>query len=341
MSSLFVESHQLPITLTDSIPKPIPDSFDTDCIIISTDYQERSTTPGIYNYNTRTNKLEIIYKYDEHGTFQGENHGQFVDPSNNSLILYGGTYQIFQTFDFNTKNIKPNQTTNIISKCHFRPQHAYIPAPMNQIHIMDYDCNHFIFDITNKETTKAKTNSELKLHDIWSPKLVFIKSQLFIFGGDDNNKIFSYNDNNNNIWNVNKLQMPYQEHSNYYDMLDGFQNILIILYFHKQEIYILDLIKMNWVKSKCTIPNEFMNNNINNMVFAMKINDNIHIMDFEFSIHFKVNVFNIIPCEIIVSHRKHFKPLIMQYVREKENDFSLQPIPLVLKLVILNYFQLF
>ncbi len=98
----------------------------------------------------------MIYKYDN--TFKPEGHGQFIDASNNTLILYGGQHHdyTFQIFDLDTKQIKPIQHTNIIIECSYCPQSAFIQSPINQIHVMDYHCNHFIFDITNKQTTKVK-----------------------------------------------------------------------------------------------------------------------------------------------------------------------------------------
>ncbi len=71
------------------------------------------------------------------------------------------------------------------------------------------------------------------------------------------------------------------------------------------------------------------------------MNNNVHLMDFYNKIHFKVDIFKIIPNEIIICHRKHFKPLIMGYIRQNENDLPLQSIPFPLQMLILTYFPLF
>ncbi len=50
---------------------------------------------------------------------------------------------------------------NIISKCDGYPQNTFIPSPINQIHTLNWNCNHYYqFNIRNKEAIKLETNSE-------------------------------------------------------------------------------------------------------------------------------------------------------------------------------------
>eukprot|EP01084_Bolivina_argentea_P141712 249000_1 len=86
------------------MPKPLPHPTNSECIIVSTHYGETETTPAIYTYNPQTNESQIIYKYD--GTFKPSSHDQFIDTSNNTLILYGGLWNTFKVFDLNTNQIK-------------------------------------------------------------------------------------------------------------------------------------------------------------------------------------------------------------------------------------------
>eukprot|EP01084_Bolivina_argentea_P198252 339538_1 len=75
------------------IPKPSQHPTNNKCIIISTHSREDKTTAGIYKYNIETNESQIIYKYndiDSYCTFETDGHGQFINTSNNTLILYGG-----------------------------------------------------------------------------------------------------------------------------------------------------------------------------------------------------------------------------------------------------------
>eukprot|EP01084_Bolivina_argentea_P251229 421293_1 len=93
-----------PLSFSYSVPKPSYDPINRNCIIISTHYKEDQTTPGIYTYNPQTNESQIIYKYDD--KFESYRHGQFINTSNNTLILYGGFTGIFKIFDLNTNRMK-------------------------------------------------------------------------------------------------------------------------------------------------------------------------------------------------------------------------------------------
>ncbi len=104
MSTPFIKLDKLPITCGGYISKPSQDPTNKNCIIISADYEEDETTPGIYKYNFVTNESQIIYKYNN--TFKPDRHGQFIDLSNNTLILYGGVGDEFQIFDLNTNQMK-------------------------------------------------------------------------------------------------------------------------------------------------------------------------------------------------------------------------------------------
>eukprot|EP01084_Bolivina_argentea_P263686 446389_1 len=121
MSSHFEKSHTLPV------------DFDN------------KTTPGIYKYNIETNESQMIYKYNN--TFNPAYHGQFIDPSNNTVILFGGNYNTFQVFDLNINQMIQKHHPNILSTLGGFPQIAFIPSPINNIHILNtqYKFNHYKF----------------------------------------------------------------------------------------------------------------------------------------------------------------------------------------------------
>eukprot|EP01084_Bolivina_argentea_P062573 114447_1 len=106
---------QLSILLDWYVPKPSYDPTNKNCIIISTYYNENQTTPGIYRYNLISNESKLIHKYDY--TFKPYRHGQFIDPSNNTLILYGGYNYAYKIFDLNSNQMKQINDTNIICEC--------------------------------------------------------------------------------------------------------------------------------------------------------------------------------------------------------------------------------
>eukprot|EP01084_Bolivina_argentea_P250718 420226_1 len=132
--------------------------------------------------------------------------------------------------------------------------------------------------------------------------------------------------------------MPYSMDYDYYRILNGFDNILLVFYFIKNQVFILDLLNMKWHKSKCAIPNDFADVE---ECYIMKMNENMHIIDFDNGINCKVNIHDIIPGEITLSRRKYFKPLVTGYIVEKQNELLLQLIPLDVQMIILNYFPLF
>eukprot|EP01084_Bolivina_argentea_P210775 358646_1 len=93
MSSAFTRSYELPISFRSYIPKPSYDPTNNNCIIISTYYDNMfyytntNQTSGIYKYDMVSNKSQIIHEYND--TFKPCYHSQFIDTSNNTLILYG------------------------------------------------------------------------------------------------------------------------------------------------------------------------------------------------------------------------------------------------------------
>eukprot|EP01084_Bolivina_argentea_P288525 495223_1 len=124
----FTKSSRLPFCVGVLMPKPSPHPTNSECIIISTNLFENQTTPAIYTYNPQTNESQIIYEYNQ--TFNPNLHGQFIDKSNNTLILYGGERDTFKIFDLNTNQTKQTNDKNIISKCGWYPQNTFIPSPM-------------------------------------------------------------------------------------------------------------------------------------------------------------------------------------------------------------------
>eukprot|EP01084_Bolivina_argentea_P073888 134059_1 len=155
------------ITFQYWIPKPLYHPTNKNCIIISTHWNERRITPAIYKYDVQTNEPQIIYKYKLYNgsnSYQDQDtfgyHGQVVDTPNNTLILYGSGH--FKIFDLNTNRMTQINDKNMHNRCNLNYlQNAFIPSPMNEIHVLDLRCRHCIFTI-NKETIEIQANSELE-----------------------------------------------------------------------------------------------------------------------------------------------------------------------------------
>ncbi len=320
------------------MPRPVYDPINRNSIIISTCHEEDVITPGIWKYDTDTKKLQLMYKYDN--TILPRGHGHFIDPINKTLILYGGYFKIFVAFDLKTKTIKHTNHRNILRELQTCANHTFNPSPSPEIHILDYNWDHYKFNITNKQTIRMKSKTKMHCSGIPYPKLFYIKSheKMYVFGGNDSKKIVSYN---NNKWKMNQLEMPHSTHHQHYDILNGFDNILVVVYFKCQQIYILNLLQMKWYQCKNVPAAMHHFKEVRWHMHAIQIDINIHFMCFVNGTHFTANIFDIIPAEIIISHRKHFEHLIIGYIRNKVNKLSLQSIPLTLQMLILNFFQLF
>eukprot|EP01084_Bolivina_argentea_P299311 515917_1 len=246
MSSPFTKARKLPFICNCWFPKPILHPTKNNCIIISTSNRENAMVPGIHKYNIATNESEILYKCNGDMKFKPRNHGIFIHPLNNSLILLGGSLKSqIAMFDFNSKQLNKYNASN--APIEFYPKSALIPSPINQIHITDRRGDHYIFDtgIKNQKTIKLQSNSIWKKSsDIACPIIFYIDSHKKMFAfpeHDEKKRIFEYDMNK---WTVSKLQMP--DSMNDYDILKGFQNIIFVFYFQSQEIYLLDLLYLKW-----------------------------------------------------------------------------------------------
>ena len=69
-------------------------------------------------------------------------------------------------------------------------------------------------------------------------------------------------------------------------------------------------------------------------------NDYAHILDIKSRKHVKIDLYKLIPNEILKSHRKYYQALIVGYLRERENENDIPCIPFVLKTLILEFFAL-
>ena len=68
--------------------------MDSNNIIISTDYDEIYSNPGIYKLNLKTNIIKQIFKYPKNCF--AKNHGQFIDKKDNTLYIFGGNYHSYR-----------------------------------------------------------------------------------------------------------------------------------------------------------------------------------------------------------------------------------------------------
>eukprot|EP01084_Bolivina_argentea_P226147 382031_1 len=134
------------------IPKPSYHAKNQDVVIISTDCEELNKKGircmGVYEYDMKKNTLNRIHTYES--TFSPYNHGQFIDPQNELLYIFGN--KIFGIFDLNT-NLMNTNTKSALRDCKRCPQSTYIP-PINEFHILSDHIIHYTMDMSNKNINK-------------------------------------------------------------------------------------------------------------------------------------------------------------------------------------------
>eukprot|EP01084_Bolivina_argentea_P313062 542103_1 len=344
----FITLGNLPKLFKYDLPTLLCYPRNSNWVIISTDCDE--TDAGIYKYNMITNKLELLQNYDGINN-PPDFHGQFIN--RNVLCIFGGSHCSLITYDLLNSTITTNKTN--ISLCDIQnldecPKCVNIFSnKTNHIHIL-HQCNHFIYDCNiNKEVKVEIDCNILKTFKIKFPKLLYSEStqQLMILGADDSDRIFTCdieeNQQSEYKWILNeKIKMPrmIEDERGYNYVLVN--DVIIVFYFdcdygsNYNDIWCLDLWCHKWFKSKYITPESVIG-----YARCIKSNDNnVHVLDFESKYHFKVDIWELFPKDMIIERRKRHNTLIMGYIKEQENSLLLN-MPFVLKQLILCYFQLF
>eukprot|EP01084_Bolivina_argentea_P299571 516396_1 len=146
------------------IPKPSYHPKNKDVVVISTDCAEDCS--GIYEYNLTKNTFNCnkIHTYKQ--TFY-RSHGQFIDPKNELLYIFGNGE--FGIFDLNT-NVMTIDTESSLRDCNDYPKSTYIPSPINELHILSNGTIHYIMDMNDKNINKMKIN-KFENNNIKHPKI--------------------------------------------------------------------------------------------------------------------------------------------------------------------------
>lgn len=182
----FTKLNKITAHFFEFIPKP--SQYNDSTFIISSDYNEGVNyimIPGIYQYNINNNKIDLI----DNPHFRPSCHGQFIDIENDTFYVFNDIYSIFCALNLKTKKIiydKFNKKYN----CSNYPSTIHIPSPINQIHILDSNGDHFKFKCNNNKLIKL---NKLKYNNIIeNAKILYIEStkKLMIIGGHFNNECY-------------------------------------------------------------------------------------------------------------------------------------------------------
>ena len=157
----------------------------------------------------------------------------------------------------------------------------------------------------------------------------------------DIDEIWTYDidqDDDDGTWELDSAKMPYATDSNY-NLVTGFDSILFVLYMNavgKKEIWCLELISKQWFKSHVNFPPELCNCDL------VKADDNhIYLMNYT-RINVRINLYDIIPVELMQFYSKYYAPLVNGYIRmEYEQRNEHMHISQDLKQLIAKYFNAF
>ena len=140
--------------------------------------------------------------------------------------------------------------------------------------------------------------------------------------------------------------MPHSVDFMSYDVILAFEYLIFVFYFDKTkgaEIWCLDILSNGWYKCDWNVPDRFcISTGLKINVYVIKTkSNNIHILDFHYGHHFKANLYDLIPRNVIKFHYLFYKPLVMGYIKQEENYKMIPSIPFVIKKLISIYFPLF
>ena len=127
-----------------------------------------------------------------------------------------------------------------------------------------------------------------------------------------------------------------------FDVILAFENIVAIFDFQALEIWCHHLLDNKSYKSLYQIPEsmEYSNYEYVQSCVVKAGNNYAHILNFASGDHIKIDLHKLMPKGLLKSHREYYQPLIMGYLREKENENNISCIPFVLKTIILKFFAL-
>eukprot|EP01084_Bolivina_argentea_P043451 80064_1 len=296
---------------------------------------------GVQLISIQTDKLNVIqYPKDLMAT----NNGFISNPKQTKLYLFGGCFQIFAVLDLITYqwnvsslgviNDPPLQITRMNIPRIMDPKTYFIND--TEFHsygmVQEYMKTYYIHVVFNINKQRFQTIFKLLDDQINGPKgaFIYIKScnQLMVFGKRD-------------VWNF------YQQHKTWYineeikmfpKILDikrvsiycVFDYIVVLCDKSKQEIWCYHLLTNTWYQSMRQECFHFFSNPLHiNMDGFLRV---------KWGTLRLVNIFSILPKELVMVHGEYIGCFVAQYIR---SNFNRKHVPLELCDFIISYFSIF
>eukprot|EP01084_Bolivina_argentea_P308140 532736_1 len=310
------------------MPKPLHYS---NGIIIS----DVGRSVKIYQWRFEENEINLVHQFKMNINYSLPTHAihaQFIDSRNDTLyLLYENE---IHSLNLHTKEVVSRISHTFLSNISVTSS----VTPSNHIHIMGD--KYFRYNIDNGNVNEL-------LCEFTNPQLVYVpyKTQLFIFGSDQCNKIFykNLNETNKSKWSEYRLQMPHAVESIFtYDVVLAFDTLLFMFYCNEDshgDVFCLDLMYSKLYRIKYTLP---LSLGIYDGIYAFKAkNNNVHIVNFWTGQHVKASLFDLIPLEVQKCYSLYFKPLVMGFIREIEFTCVISNIPFSIKILIWHFLPSF
>ncbi len=318
-------------TFKRHIPKPLF-CQDLDLIYITAQSEETERNAAIYSLDLKTKKYSKLYDYF-HANFRAINHDNIMNE--NKLIMYGGFDNIYVTYDKNSKTLlvgKNGLLHNANDETHSSliDDNNYIIVARNGDEWMQYKYN-ICEDKCEKMQSDFTQIINVKLF-----KLVAVNSTILLFA-DEQRTIYFYN-NILQKWMIKKnVQLPFKGEIEDFDVIKIRANIILIINFHTQKLYVYDILFNKCFQIKKKLPWHFKNY-VNNGYGIKTSNDEIHFMDFWFGrAYVTSNSQNeLIPDTLIACYVRRNELLAHAYFRIKIEVFGFT-VPICLKQIIVKY----
>eukprot|EP01084_Bolivina_argentea_P306767 530151_1 len=317
-------------------------------LIFATRRDDNYCKPGIYELDLESTKITFLTQYISDAFSGTSNHVYMSDDETVSIIDYFQfdkneikitkfnlsthimTYEPIKIFDEKTTNL-----LRYIGSLLFIPSnntlHGFCTIDDAQNNFT-YHSKHFMFD--TKQNSVIKTSS----YKMWDePDCIYIKSKKQLLG-ITSESIWSLFDNENEWKHYKDLPLTIKYQPGFHIAL--YDDIIFLFDKKSKEIWCFCIMFNRWFKSQHILPQTIAKTIYN----AWPIRDNlnwIHFISLYDQFHIKAPLKQLLSNEMVQCYKKYYTPLIMGYIRNIEQNQSVPTVPIPLKLLILNYYQLF
>ena len=330
-------------------------------IIISQNHRDQTSAIHFYDIE----KDEYVKKVPYPDNFQPSAHGITVDSSNHIIYFYNHVddyttdteHNYFAAYNILTKEWNIHEYDGIMPganfpRAFFTNSAMYFYASSNgHNHIMKYSpenkkCVDILKNFPEESLDDSSMGCDEKNYKIMLyGGVIYGDGDAWIDEENDDEEfddIWTYDIDQDDVtgkWELYPLKMPYKTQHRA-EFIFAFDSIMFVIYCDHEdmnEIWCLELMSKQWFKSHVLYPYELHDLDV------IKTNDNhIHCMN-DVKVNIRINLYDMIPLELMQFYSRYYVPLINGYVRlEYETKFGHgMHVSQDLKQLISKYFNAF